>query len=595
MITTVPRPQPSAFAVFRNRSFTLLWTASLLSTIGSALTSLAASILVYRLTGSALSVGLMLMATAGPSLVVGLIAGVFVDRLDRKRIMIVADVIRAVLVALIPFLLPFGIVWLYVIVMVSSAVGQFHEPAHASILPEVASDEDLAAANALMQISSFGSTAFGFALAGLITSRFPIAWAFYLDSVSYVLSAVCILLVHIPPPNVEGHSSVAAVLRNLKGGVAFLFRTPLLRSLFVICLPVFLGYGLHNALLLPFAVRALGASEFEYGLLEGLSAGGFIVGALLMVRLTDRLHEGQWVALSYLAIGLGKFVVAPLSSVPLALGIYTILGIVNAPNYIGRSLIIQRYTPREMRGRVNSAFLVTRNVMYLLGMGAAGLADVFDVRWLLVISAVLVVCGGLLVLVLPGLGQPAAEWRQTLAMLRSARSAPGLGRGRAATLADLDHLALRLPALAGLGSADRRSLAHEARIYDAPAGTAIVRQGEQSDAAYFILDGQAVAGRDDVESYQSLEVLQAGDFFGEIAALTGAARTANVIAEQPTQVLQVPAATVRRMMADAQFNRLVMSKMTERMLRMNMLDLPRLGVLDQQSLRELRTPDPHAG
>ena len=114
MITTVP-PRPSAFAIFRNRSFTLLWTASLLSTIGSALTSLAASILVYRLTGSALSVGLMLMATAGPSLVVGLVAGVFVDRLDRKRIMLVANVIRAVLIALSPFLLPFGIVWLYVL------------------------------------------------------------------------------------------------------------------------------------------------------------------------------------------------------------------------------------------------------------------------------------------------------------------------------------------------------------------------------------------------------------------------------------------------------------------------------------------------
>jgi len=118
-----------------------------------------------------------------------------------------------------------------------------------------------------------------------------------------------------------------------------------------------------------------------------------------------------------------------------------------------------------------------------------------------------------------------------------------------------------------------------------------VRQGERSDAAYFILDGRAVAGRDDVSSYQALEVLQAGDFFGEIAALTGVARTAHVITDQPTRVLQVPAATLRRMMGDAQLNRLFLSKMTERMLRMNMLDLPRLGVLDQQALRDLRRLD----
>src|SRR5512135_2603497 len=88
----------SPFAVFRNRTFSLLWSGELVSTMGSALTSLAASIYVYRLTNSALSVGLMLMASAAPSLLVGLFAGVIVDRYDRRRIMIAADVIQAVLV-----------------------------------------------------------------------------------------------------------------------------------------------------------------------------------------------------------------------------------------------------------------------------------------------------------------------------------------------------------------------------------------------------------------------------------------------------------------------------------------------------------------
>src|SRR5919205_4160207 len=98
--------RPSAFAVFRRRNFTLLWIAQFISRMGSGLTSIAAAILVYRLTGSALSVGLMLLATALPSLFVGLIAGVFVDRGDRKRIMVAADLIRAVLLGAIPFLVP---------------------------------------------------------------------------------------------------------------------------------------------------------------------------------------------------------------------------------------------------------------------------------------------------------------------------------------------------------------------------------------------------------------------------------------------------------------------------------------------------------
>ena len=85
----------SPFAVFRNRNFSLLWTGQRISTMGSALSSLAASIYVFRVTNSARSVGLMLIATAAPSLFVGFFAGVFVDRYDRKKIMIAADISRA--------------------------------------------------------------------------------------------------------------------------------------------------------------------------------------------------------------------------------------------------------------------------------------------------------------------------------------------------------------------------------------------------------------------------------------------------------------------------------------------------------------------
>src|SRR5512141_1559360 len=114
--------RPSTFSIFRNRSFSLLWVGQLISGMGSALTTLAASILVFRVTGSAFSVGLMLMATAGPTILIGLIAGVFVDRYDRKRIMVAADLTRGLLIALVPWLIQFDIAWLYVIVAVTSAI-----------------------------------------------------------------------------------------------------------------------------------------------------------------------------------------------------------------------------------------------------------------------------------------------------------------------------------------------------------------------------------------------------------------------------------------------------------------------------------------
>ncbi len=592
MATPAGSVQPSAFAVFRNRSFALLWLGQLISTAGSALTALAAGIYVYRETNSALSVGLMMMATALPTLFVGLIAGVFVDRYDRKRIMIAADLIRMALVFLIPFLIGFNIAWLYVIVALAGAVGQFFDPAHSSVMTETASDEELAAANSMMTISSIGAQAIGFAAAGFISSQLAIEWAFYIDAVTFLFSAACILFIRIAPVKVEDETNVAVVIRNLQAGFKIIGDRPGLRSLFTVYLPVFITFGLNNALLLPFARRALNADEFEYSLIEGLSTVGFVVGSFAMARLGDRLREGQWISISFVGMALLSMIYSQLRSVPIAIVIGALAAAMNAPSVVGRQLIIQRQTPREARGRVFSAFFVMRDTMFMLGMAGAGLADVIDVRTLFFLQALAFLIVGLLALVLPGLGQPAAEWKRAIQLLRGAKAGPRLGVGRAATLADFDRLATHLPLLSSLSVKERRELAAQTLVADAPGGTVVVHKGEVSDAAYFILDGQAVAGYIEDGDYQLLEVLNPGDFFGEIAALTGMPRTANVITEGPTTLLQVPAPALREMASRPSLNRLFLSKMTERMVRMKMLDLPRASGLNQETLRELRTPEP---
>lgn len=142
---------------------------------------------------------------------------------------------------------------------------------------------------------------------------------------------------------------------------------------------------------------------------------------------------------------------------------------------------------------------------------------------------------------------------------------------------------------------ERQSLAAQTLVADAPGGAIVIHKGETSDNAYFILSGQAVAGYVEEDEYQLLEVLNPGDFFGEIAALTGLPRTANIITDEDTTVLQVPAATLREMTKHPALNRLFLNKLTERMIRMKMLDVPRNGGLDQAILRELRTPEPQPG
>ena len=589
MTTFEARGKPSTFAIFRNRSFTFLWLGQLVSTIGNALTSLAASIVVFRITGSALSVGLMLIATSAPTLLFGLIAGVFVDRFDRKRIMIIADIARAVVVILIPILLPYGMAWLYVIVMLTSVIGQFFDPAHASVIPEIASDEELAAANSFIAISAFGSTAVGFAAAGLIASKFPIEWAFYINGLTFFISGLCILAVRIAPLEIEGETTIRMIGKNLRAGMSFLANNALLRSLLMVSLPVLLGFGLWNSLLLPFAERALHASEFEFGLQEALTSVGFVIASLLMAKVGDRLREGQWIAISYLGMALAAIFYSRTTSIPLAIVLVTIVGFMNAPAMISGRLLIQRNTERGIRGRVMSVFSVAKNIAFLLGMAAAGFADLVDIRAMMLISALIILLSGVLTLFLPGLRQSAEEWKFAASLLRTAPAMPSLSLGRAATLVDFEALVIHLRVFTQLNMAERTQFMEGAQIRSAPAGSSLIRRGEPGEEAFFILSGRTVAGISTAtDASQSLSIMTAGDFFGEIAALMGVERTADVVAEEETTLLQVPAENLKRLMDHPRLRYLLLSKLTERLSRTHVTDLPRLAGFDQDNLRDLR-------
>src|SRR5439155_1025442 len=245
------------------------------------------------------------------------------------------------------------------------------------------------------------------------------------------------------------------VIRNLGVGARYIWQTPILRSMTSLRTPVMVVFGLQNVLLLPFAITVLHASEFEYGLQEGITSIGFVVGSLLMAHYAQRLREGSWLVISFL-----------------------------------------------------------------------------------------------------GMGKPAAEWRRTLALLRTAPRA-ALGAVRPVRVADIAALERFFPALAEMSQRDRDDLVAFGRVVTADAGTAITRAGDTGDSAFFILSGRLAAGvaTGDGE-YRSLASIGAGDVIGEIAALTGSARTADVVAEEETELLEVPATTPRQLMALPDFGSL---------------------------------------
>lgn len=586
---------PSMFAVFRKRDFSLLWLAQLISTAGSALTDLAAGIYVFRITGSALAVGLTLMVTAVPSLVVGLLAGVFVDRHDRKQILIVTCLVQAVIVGLIAVVIgidALAIPGLYALLLLNAGIKQFFDPAHDSLIPEMASDEELTAANSFLSIAAFGSTAIGFAGAGILAS-IDLRVAFIIDAISFVVCAVLITLMgKYPMPMPDDEANVSVIVANLKAGLGALFGTQVLRSLFLVGALMFFSFGLWNVLLLPMSLRELHATEFEYGLQEGLTSVGFVIGSLFMARFSGRLPESVWVFVGLVGMGIAGIAYASATSIPLAILLVMISGFFNSPTSVARSVLLQRNTPRDLRGRVFSAYYVMRDVIFLLGMAGAGLADIVNVRILIAFASLLLFGAAAYALFAPGLGL--ASVRAARARLEGAAGAPALAGTtfRPATLADFDMLIGKLPTFARLSPQQREAFLRDAGVREVPVGARIVEHGDTASAAYFILAGSATAGIPEDGGYRGLSTMGEGDFFGEIAALTGSPRTADVVADADSTLLEVPADALRSTMSVPEIQRLVFSTLTSRLMRTEAADLPRLAGPDQEALRDLRTPRP---
>jgi MFS transporter, DHA3 family, macrolide efflux protein len=584
------------FQIFRKRDFSLMWTAQLVSTIGSSLTDLAAAILVFRVTGSALSVGLVLIFTALPTLVFGLIAGVFVDRFDRKRILLASDLLRGLLVIAIPTAFDtFGLPGLYGVIFLAASVKQFFDPAWESVLPEIASEEELARANSFLSISSFGSTAVGFAAAGFLSSLDPhrIALPFYIDGATFLFSFLCVLAVRLPKQASNEDTTIGVVLSNLRDGMRTLWGIPILRSLLIAGLPVFLSFGFWNVMLLPMAIKVLHGTEFEYGLQEGLTSIGFVVAALLMARYIDRLESGAWIVMSLIGMGIFGVFYALSPNIWVAILMVMITGFLNAPSGISRRTVLQRNTPRAMRGRVFSAYFVSRDVTNLVGMAGAGLADIFDPRLLIVLASVVLVGAGFLHQVLPGIGRPAEEWHRSLRLLRTAPTAPKIGAGRQATMLDLDKLIDVLPELGTLAINRRTAFLANSKVAKASAGEAILKVGDPAASAFFVMSGNAVAGIPEGDEYRSLSSMGPGDFFGEIGAITGGPRTANVVATDDIEVMEVTSDTLKSLLDLPEMNSLINSKMTERLERTAASpDFVRLQRLDQGDLADLRRRRP---
>lgn len=391
--TGTQQERPAGFlALMRNRNYALLWSGQLVSELGNRFHWIAVSLWIYSLTRSAAAVSLAISSMFVGGLLVSLWAGVLVDRLNRKTILIFSDLARAILVFLIPSLIQINLWLVYADLALISVATAFFRPAIFAVVPQVVNRRDLLPANSFFTTMDTGTEIIGPVAAGLLAFKYGYAPLLYIDAGTYAVSAMCILAMSIVPlavQVVEGIQLRTFWIDTLEG-LRYIRRTPLQWGLFVMMFPAYLvGSGL-NALQTPLAKGAVGITDAEFGTFQSVWGVGFVIASLLLgwygaqVRKSLIILGGYFLAFAATALmGFSRSFEALLVTA-------FVVGFANTLYYVGLSTVLMEHTSQDIIGRVVSTRQLVLNAMRVLSPLIFGdLADRIGIREALVIMAAL--------------------------------------------------------------------------------------------------------------------------------------------------------------------------------------------------------------
>ncbi len=500
-------------AVFASRALRRLELAEFGSQIGDWAYGVALAVYAYD-QGGAYAVGLTALARTGIAALVAAPAASLVDRFDRRRVMIAADLTRSVLTGLVALLALTGspALAVYGVAVLSTCAGVVFEPARAALLPSVAQDpEQLTAANVVHSTVIGTSSFIGPAVGGLLLAAFQPGVVFAFESATYLWSAALVAGVGRVVGPVD-QDEPSGEHEGMLAGLRLLWRDPHLRLLQGLFTLQSLICGFLNVFTVVIAYQLLSGGAVETGLLDAAAGVGGIAGALAGAALVGRrLSAGFLIGLAFWGLPIAVIAISP--SLPLALAMMGVLGVANTLVDVAGLTLLQRLVPDEVMGRV---FGVTEALFIgSLGVGsvlAPVCIDLFGAR-----EAIAVV--GLL---LP------------IAAMLAWRSLAGID---AATpdRADLVALLRGVPFLAPLEAAALERLATSAHAVAVPAGEVVIAAGDHGDRFYVVRTGSLAVTAAGARAPD----LATGDGFGEIALLRDVPRTATVTAITACELIAV--------------------------------------------------------
>ncbi|MBN3033722.1 MAG: MFS transporter [Candidatus Saganbacteria bacterium] len=387
-------------AVFTNFGFMLLWTGQLTSQLADRIFVYVLMVIVYQATRSSFGVSLPLLAFGIPSVVIGPWAGVVADRLDRKGILVISDLIRGLLILLIIPLITKSLLLIFLVSLLVYSAAQFFAPAETSSIPELVEKHNLIVANSLFMITWMVSSVVGLGLGAPIVNLLNENKTLVVSAVLYFVSAAAILLIPIKPR--EQSPAKSHVLADIRTGFEFIRRNQVVRySLFKLFVAA-AAVATLSVLAISYASEVLRIGERNFGYLIIAIGFGMLAGMFTLERLRHYLKLGTIVVSSFLGSGALLIGLAFITDLPLALGLIILLGVGNI--YITSSIqtIMQHRVPRQIRGRVFGVQNMLVNSAFTLPVVAFGLiADGWGVVTALALLGGLVLLTGVAGVFLP--------------------------------------------------------------------------------------------------------------------------------------------------------------------------------------------------
>jgi MFS transporter, DHA3 family, macrolide efflux protein len=393
--------QGNIIKVLKIREFRKLWIGQVVSQVGDGLLTLSLMIMVNRLTNfSPLAISGITIALALPMLLFGMFSGVFVDRLNRKTLLIITDSVRAIVVLACLFVQKPSQIWIYyVVAFFLAAVGTLFEPAKNAIIPLIVDNETLMAANAFSQTTKLLAQVIGTALAGLMVGTIGNGWpAFILDSGSFVVSVICCSLLIIPKAKpAPKEKGARGVFKQLGEGLKFVGKNRTLVGVVITYAVTMLGLGAVIVLIIPFLTQDLNVDSKWIGIIQSLEAVGMILGAVFVTALASRVRASSIMMAG--VIGMGTFIALAETTHQLSVIIYIIMGVgvsLTAAQAAAATLT-QKLVPNEKRGRVSSAMNSINSIANIVSMAFAGvLGTLIGVRYVFFLAGLIMIIAGLI-------------------------------------------------------------------------------------------------------------------------------------------------------------------------------------------------------